>query len=149
MCFCFQSATDLSVTFILYDPLCISSSLMWPYFFCHVATVVTEQITSIGDIVYESNWFDYPAELRKYNIYIIIRSQEPILFTGLKIIKCSKEVFLKVSILFRFNINIQTYICLIQQRKIHSTLLIILFFSLKIFKASCSYYLIFTQFSQH
>lgn len=113
MCYGFQSASDLSATFILYDTLCISSSLMWPYFFCHVATVVTEQITSIGDIVYESNWFDYPAELRKYNIYIIIRSQKPIHFTGLKMIKCSKEIFGKVSILFRFKINVLTLIRLI------------------------------------
>lgn len=92
----FQSAADMAPAFILYNVLCIVSSLMWPYIFGHFATRVTERILSIGDIAYDSNWYEYPGEFRKYIILIIARSHQEIYFTGFNLVVCTLEVFGKV-----------------------------------------------------
>lgn len=52
----------------------------------------------IGDAAYDSNWYDFPLELRKYIFLMIVRSQKPIDFTGFGIIHCSLENFGKVSL---------------------------------------------------
>lgn len=71
-------------------------ALIWPTLMCFFATVVTNRIKSLGQTAYQSNWYDYPAELRKFIIFIVARSQEPAYFTGLNLIDCSLEVLGKV-----------------------------------------------------
>lgn len=93
----FQSTAELSPQFILYDVLCIVSSLMWPYLFCDYATFATHGIASIKNIIYESNWYDYPPQLRKAIILIIAHSQQPFNFVGFNLIRCNLEIFGKVN----------------------------------------------------
>lgn len=68
----------------------------WPSIYCGLATHVTGRISSIGDSTYNSNWYDYPPELRKFVNLIITRSQEPVYFTGFNLIGCTLEIFGKV-----------------------------------------------------
>lgn len=76
----------------------IVCSLVWPFLFCHYATIATERIADIGQFTYASDWFDYPIDIQKSMILIIARSQEPIKFSGLNVFYCNIEVFGKVSI---------------------------------------------------
>ena len=55
-------------------------------------------MTATGFTAFDSNWYDYPPELRKYIILAIVRSQEPVGFTGFGIFGCNLEVFAKVTI---------------------------------------------------
>lgn len=88
-----QSTSDLSPQFILYDTLCIVSSLAWPFLFCYFATFATGRISSIGNVVYSSNWYNFPPNTRKYVTLVIARSQQPLYFSGLGLIRCTLELF--------------------------------------------------------
>lgn len=93
--FHFQSSFDwVMLTFHL---ICLISSMCWPFLFCYYSSLVTEQTSSISDIAYNTNWYEYPPEYQKYMILIIARSQELTYFTGFNLIRCSLETFGKVS----------------------------------------------------
>lgn len=83
---------------IAFHLLCLSTSMFWPYLFAFYATYITNRITFIGYSVYSTNWYDYPLDLQKYLILIIIRSQESVNFHGLNLIYCTMEVFGKVGV---------------------------------------------------
>lgn len=85
------------------------SALLWPSFFCYFATSATDQIASIGDAAYESNWYYLPPKIHKYITMVIIRSQYSVYFTGLGLVRCTLEVFGNVSDSFIFE-NIQNFI---------------------------------------
>lgn len=78
---------------ILWDTSCILCGLFWPAFISHYASHATDRISSIGDLVYNSNWIEYPPQLRKYAILIIARSQEPVYFWGLNLFRCTLHGF--------------------------------------------------------
>lgn len=88
---------DSAPQFIVYDILCFVTSLIWPYFFCYFATFASDRVSSIGNIAYTSNWYEYPQPLRRYIILIVALSQQPIHFSGLGIIRCTLETFGGVS----------------------------------------------------
>lgn len=75
---------------------CVGIGLFWPYLLCDSATSATLTVAQLGGIAYSSEWYKYPPNVRKYVVLIIVRSQEPVYFTGLKIIPCTLEVFMKV-----------------------------------------------------
>lgn len=98
-CFVFmKSVTNFEPSTILFDVSCALCATIWPAFICYFASHVTYRILTIDDMVYNSNWPVYPLELRKYVILIIARSQQPAYFNGLGIIRCTLEIFGKVSI---------------------------------------------------
>lgn len=79
------------------DVICQSAGMMWPYLFCHFASLTTHRVSSMSNAVYDLNWFEYPVKMRKYFILLIARSQQPISFTGLRLFPCTLEVFGQVS----------------------------------------------------
>lgn len=93
-----QSISNFELSVLLFNLSCIISALFWPAFYSYYASHTTDRIASIGNLVYESNWPEYPPELRKYAVLTIFRSQQPTNFTGLGVIHCTLEAFLKVSI---------------------------------------------------
>lgn len=72
---------------------CTVVALLWPWLMCYYATIATDRIESLGHNAYDSNWYDYPAKLRKHIVLIIVRSQEQVIFTGLNLMGCTLEVF--------------------------------------------------------
>ena len=91
--------------------LSFACALGWASVYCYSASFVTERILSNGNTMWSTNWFDYPPELRKYVLLIIARSQRPVFFTGLGLIKCTMETFRAVRILhitskLRINVKI-------------------------------------------
>lgn len=53
---------------------------------------------NIVEIAYDSNWYDYPPEFRKYIILIVAKSQEDSEFSGLNLMGCAIEVLGNVNI---------------------------------------------------
>lgn len=52
---------------------------------------------SLGDAIYNSNWYEYPRGMAKYPILIIAQSQTPIYFFGYGLFRCTLEVYGRVS----------------------------------------------------
>lgn len=97
----------MSIANIPYELLSIANVMTWPYLCCRYASFTVDRISSLGEDVYDLNWYEYPIELRKYFVMIIARSQTPIEFTGLGLIYCNLNRFGKVSFrnLFRHEIK--------------------------------------------
>lgn len=55
-----------------------------------------DDVSIIGDIAYNSNWFDYPVKLQKYFIFIALRSHKRSRFIGFYLIPCTMEIFAQV-----------------------------------------------------
>lgn len=86
-----------------WDISCMLCGLLWPWMICYFASIVGERMASIGDMAYESVWYDYSVQLRKNIILIVTRSRKVAHFTGLGLVICTVEVFGKVN---RFNYNL-------------------------------------------
>lgn len=114
----------------------IGCSLIWPLCFCYYANLATDRALRNGDIVYDLNWFDHPAEIQKYVILMIARSHERIEFTGLGLVSCTLEGFRKVSTRHQ---SIMHY----SLESVCKTL-----FYLQLVKSSCSFYMVFRSISQ-
>lgn len=123
--------TTFEVVMFVWHIISIACALVWPTLFCYSASGVIENVTNIGNIAYDSNWYDYPPTLQKHIIIIIARSQEDIIFSGLNLIGCSIEVFGNVS-----QMNIEFWMC--KKKVLNITFLLI-----QLFRSSCSYYLAF------
>lgn len=76
---------------------CFVCGLCWSTLFASFSNSVTSHISAIGFTIYNCSWLNYPAELQKYMILMIARSQKPAHLTGLKLFPCTLEMFGKVS----------------------------------------------------
>lgn len=90
----FQSEMDIFS--YIYHVACILCSLFWGSFFCYFGTKATSSALSISNVVFGSNWYMYPQNLRKQIILIIAKSQQPPYFHGLLLVRCTLEDFEKV-----------------------------------------------------
>lgn len=79
-----------------FDFVPLGFALAWPFFVCFFATRLTLRIASIGSVIYESMWYEYGLNLRKFTILIISRSHQPVYFTGFNLVRCTLESFLVV-----------------------------------------------------
>lgn len=73
----------------------VFSSLLWPFILCYFSTITTNRLKSLGQIAYDSNWYDYPLDCRLSIVLIILRSQKPACFSGY-IIYSTLETFAQV-----------------------------------------------------
>lgn len=78
------------------DIIALCNAMLWPTFFCHFGNLTADHVTAIGQIAYNSNWFEHPVDMQKFMILIIARSHERAEFFGLHLITCSMETFGKV-----------------------------------------------------
>lgn len=77
----------------------IVGSLAFPFWLSLTMTNTTANIGQINQIAYSSEWIKYPAGVRKYTVMMMARSQKNIYFTGLKLVYCTLEEFMKVFII--------------------------------------------------
>lgn len=75
---------------------CVSLALCSVFIYCHFATQISERLNAFGLIAFQSYWFKYPIELRKYLTLTIARSQMRFNFTGLNIFYCNTATFATV-----------------------------------------------------
>lgn len=92
-----QTFAKFDILVLLFDTSCIISALLWPYLFCHFADLTTNKIASIGDAAYNSNWYDFPVDLQKHMVLVVMRSRDKFYFTGLGLVRSTLEVFGEVS----------------------------------------------------
>lgn len=90
-----QEMNDIGLN-LFFALTCINCGVIWTYILSYSATFASFAIAGIGNIVYNSNWYDYPLSVRKYVILLIARSQREVQFTGLKLFPCTLAVFMKV-----------------------------------------------------
>lgn len=133
--FPFQSTFDVLV-FPL-NLVALFASLLWPYMFCNFANSVTERMLLLGDVAFGSDWYTYPPKLQKYIVLIIARSNKPVFFSGLGLIRATLETFGKVRCL-------KCAMPLIYSKQCFKFGNIYL----QLLKSSTSYYVLFRSFSQ-
>lgn len=64
---------------------------------CHAATSATFDVMDLGNAIYEGKWYEYPGDLRKNTVLLIARAQHTNYFTGLKVMHCTLEVFMRMN----------------------------------------------------
>lgn len=123
-----QTVNHFEILVFLFDSSCLISALLWPAFFCSFANLVTDKIGEIGDAAYDTNWYYFSPEQKKFISLVIIRAQDPVYFTGLGLVNCTLEVFGDVSYFH-------------QKTQFISIQLICSNIFLQLLKSSCSYYM--------
>lgn len=89
---------------------CVFMSAGWLFLFCSVGSYTTENFSLFADISYESLWYKFPKDLKKYLQLIIADAQQPRIFSGLGITSLDMMTFTQVLCCLRkrypFNLNI-------------------------------------------
>lgn len=63
---------------------------------CYLSEQITEALGNIGDSFYESAWHDLPPHQQKLTALTMLRSQREFRLTGLGLISCSLDTFVRV-----------------------------------------------------
>lgn len=74
---------------LLYSILC--------YIYCYFSENMTATSFEIGDVVYNSLWYEMLMKQQKAMILMIERSQKEFRLTGLELVECSLPTFLSVT----------------------------------------------------
>lgn len=72
--------------------------LLPTYIFCELSEKMTQRLQVIGDSFYGCSWFYLESSQQKMFLLPIQRAQREIRLNGLRLVECSLEVFLTVSI---------------------------------------------------
>lgn len=92
---------SLETAVTLYD---LNTILAMTFIYCYSSEQITLMLYNIGDIFYNSMWYQLPVALQKPVIFPILRSSRVFRLRSLGLIDCSLPVFLSV------NSNLQTFI---------------------------------------
>lgn len=68
----------------------------WIFMFCYFGEVVKDQCESVGDRVYQCQWYLFPIEVRKKLPLMLAITQSPLHMQGLFNIQCTLNLFTKV-----------------------------------------------------
>lgn len=60
--------------------------LFWPLWICRSATLTSNAVSSIDNMIYNSNWINFPIHLQKFGILIVQKTRKPKFFHGFKIV---------------------------------------------------------------
>lgn len=63
---------------------------------CFFVTTSTLNVLSVGDRIYELNWYELSRNERFFVLMMIQRAQKPFELKGLGVFVCSLETYLKV-----------------------------------------------------
>lgn len=86
------------ISYMLLQSIMTTTAILVIIFvFCFSGNMVTSDAQLIAMYAYDSLWYLYPIKLRKYIIFVIMRSQLPFYFTGFHMTACTLGVFTGVS----------------------------------------------------
>lgn len=91
-----ESFRHFSLNGIAYYSACIAVSVFWSLFLCFGATITSERVRGVGDLLYNCDWITYPGSINKSIIFIMTQSQNEIYFRGLKVVPCNLSTFVSV-----------------------------------------------------
>lgn len=63
---------------------------------CYYATESTTSLSTISDIIYDSNWYMQPKSVQQMLIIVIARAQRPEIYMGFKFVQCTSASFMRV-----------------------------------------------------
>lgn len=72
-----------------YFTMILATVFFWPYFYCHFATMASENMSNIGDLIYTLNWYEFPLDIQKDFMLIMRQSQNNVYLTGFDLIGCT------------------------------------------------------------
>lgn len=84
-------------SFLFMDILVITLCVTITFGMCYLSDFIADKISSHGELSYDLNWYQLPAELRSYFLLIIVQAQAPIQFSGFDIIDMHLKTFTQVS----------------------------------------------------
>lgn len=134
--FVLQSASNFQPKVLLFDMSCLLCALFWPALICYFGTFATDRIELVADMAYDTNWYEYPVDVRKHIVLVIARAQMPVYFMGHGVVRATLEVFGKVYSTHYYELSS------LVGKRINS----ISISNLQLFRSSCSYYLMFRTF---
>lgn len=119
--FALLHGNTLLLGLIMFNADHVNRSLFISMLFCYFALDTIGHMRNIGEIAYDSNWYDYPPEFWKYIILIVAKSQEDSTSSGLNLIVCSivwsfwncKHLYFLIKYLlqlFNHNTNVQNFL---------------------------------------
>lgn len=71
--------------------------VIWLYLFCHFGDMITQKFEHIAYSVYDVKWYTLSLNLQKTLPLVIMQAQKNVFFQGYAGIKCTRELFKKVS----------------------------------------------------
>lgn len=75
---------------------CLLVYLVLCFIYCYFSENMTTTSFEIGDVVYNSLWYEMSMKQQKAMILMIARSQKEFRLTGLELVECSLPTFLLV-----------------------------------------------------
>lgn len=78
----------------------LSTAISSTYIYCFLSENVTNELSAIGGIFYDCEWYRLPVKQQKLFGVAIQRAQKPFRMTGLGLVECSLRVFTSVSVRF-------------------------------------------------
>lgn len=77
------------------------------FLLCNLGDGVTSHYANLSYSIYNKSWYLYPFKLRKYFKLIILMSQQPVHMEAFANLRCTRETFKKVNILFALHLIIK------------------------------------------
>lgn len=91
----------LQNTMHLTEILNIFVMLFWAsvqiFIFCELGENLTERFNRIPIIIYDSEWYNFPKDVRRALPTVMIAAQQPMVLQGFANLKCTRESFKKVT----------------------------------------------------
>lgn len=67
------------------------------FLYCFFGNKLTDDLLSMNDLVYESEWYHYPVQTQRYLILIMARAQQPFYISAYNVMPCTLENYGKVN----------------------------------------------------
>lgn len=93
--FSLQSIKAINV-FLLFSLMCLIEGLSYTFILCYYATESTTSLSTIADIVYDSNWYIQPKSVQRMLIIVMARAQKSEIYMGFKFVQCTSAAFMRV-----------------------------------------------------
>lgn len=72
-------------------------TVFWLYVFCHFGNHLTQRFSDLGDSVYQLDWYMLPSDLQKDLSIFLPLAQKDIFLEGYAGVRCTCQVFMKVT----------------------------------------------------
>lgn len=77
--------------------MALSASYIWLFVFCYFGEKVTGAFDKLSDCIYQTDWYRFPVELRKYVVIMLLFAQKPVYMLAFKKFQCTLRTFEQVN----------------------------------------------------
>lgn len=91
-----KQGSKVSASYLSIDLFLICFCTTSTFLFSYTAYRTSNNVLCLGDIVYNSRWYQWPTKLRPYILLMVLRSQSPCKFIGFKVIHFNLKTFRRV-----------------------------------------------------